>query len=102
MRISRITNTKSWVKPLARFGLIAKGVVYLLSGALALLGALSIGNHQPGQEADQSGVLGFMYEQPMGKVLLAVIAIGLVCYAAWRLIQGIKDTEEKGNNLKGL
>lgn len=102
MRLSNITtDTKSWVKRLARFGLAAKGLVYLLSGVLALLGALSIG-HRSGQSADKSGVFSFVYQQPMGKVLLAAIAIGLLCYAAWRLVQGIKDTEGKGNNFKGL
>lgn len=102
MRISRInTNPKQWITRLAKFGLIAKGIVYLLSGALALLGALSIGNH-PGKSADKSGVFSFIYEQPMGGALLAAIAVGLLCYAAWRLIQGIKDTEQKGNSFKGL
>lgn len=102
MRISNYTpDAKGWVKRLARFGLAAKGMVYLLSGLLALLGALSIGGHK-GEAADKSGVFSFVYEQPMGKVLLAIIAIGLLCYAAWRLIQGIRDTEQKGSDLKGL
>lgn len=100
MRISQITtDTKGWVKNLARFGLAAKGMVYLLSGVLALLGALSVGN---AKSADKSGVFSFVYEQPMGKILLAIIAIGLFCYAAWRLVQGIADTEQKGNEFKGL
>ncbi|RYD56913.1 MAG: DUF1206 domain-containing protein [Sphingobacteriales bacterium] len=89
------------MKRLARFGLAAKGIVYLLSGVLALMGALSIGNH-PGKDADKSGVFSFVYEQPMGKALLAAIALGLLCYAAWRLIQGIRDTERKGTDFKGL
>lgn len=102
MRISNFTTgTKGWVKRLARFGLAAKGAVYLLSGLLALLAALSIGRHS-GSAADKSGVFSFIYQQPMGKVLLAAIAVGLLCYAAWRLMQGIKDTEHKGNDLKGL
>lgn len=102
MRISNyIPETKGWVKRLARFGLAAKGIVYLLSGLLALLGALSIGG-QKGKAVDKSGVFSFVYEQPMGKVLLGVIAIGLLCYAVWRIIQGIKDTERKGSDLKGL
>ncbi|MCD6065006.1 MAG: hypothetical protein K0R82_2917, partial [Flavipsychrobacter sp.] len=88
MRISQIaTDTKGWVKRLARFGLVAKGIVYLLSGVLALLGALSIGDHTT-KSADKSGVFSFIYELPAGKILLAVITIGLFCYAAWRLVQG--------------
>jgi hypothetical protein len=102
MRISQIaTDTKGWVKRLARFGLVAKGIVYLLSGVLALLGALSIGDHTT-TSADKSGVFSFIYELPMGKVLLAIIAIGLFCYAAWRVIQGVRDTEHKGNDFKGI
>jgi hypothetical protein len=100
--LSNITPDKSdWIKGFAKFGLVAKGVVYTLSGVLALLAALHIGKNNE-EQADKAGVFNFIYDQPMGQGLLGIIAIGLLCYACWRLLQGIKDTENKGSDLKGL
>jgi hypothetical protein len=102
MRLSNITPDKSdWIKGFARFGLIAKGVVYTLSGALALMAALHIGRNSE-KDADKTGVFNLIYDQPMGQVLLAIIAVGLMCFSCWRLLEGIKDTENKGSSLKGL
>ena len=102
MHTSNITPDKSeWIKGFARFGLVSKGIVYTLSGVLALMAALHVGNSDE-QNADRTGVFNFVYDQPMGRVLLGIIAIGLLCYACWRLFQGIKDTEKKGTDLKGI
>lgn len=34
--------------------------------------------------------------------MLGLIAVGLLFYALWRIIQALKDTENKGNDLKGI
>ncbi len=34
--------------------------------------------------------------------MLALLGLGLVGYSVWRFIQAIKDTEDKGNEAKGL
>ncbi|MCW2696148.1 MAG: conserved rane protein of unknown function [Modestobacter sp.] len=66
---------------LARVGLIAYGIVHLLIAWLALQLAWSGG----GQSADQSGALSTLAEQPFGKPLLWVLALGLLALAAWQL-----------------
>ncbi len=85
------TNAKSskWIKGFAKFGLFSKGVVYCISGILALMAAMEIGKSS-GKEADKEGVFKFIYEQPFGQVFLSIIAIGLLCYSAWRLLQGFR------------
>ncbi|MEJ8801786.1 DUF1206 domain-containing protein [Pontibacter sp. H249] len=90
-----------WVENFARFGLAAKGVVYCLVGTLAFMAAFEIGRKST-QSAGKQGVFQFILEQPFGKWLLAIVAIGLVCYTLWRLIQGIKDTDNKGTDAKGI
>src|SRR3712207_1216527 len=65
---------------LARIGLIAYGLVHLLIAWLALQMAFG-GNDRP---ADQSGALGTLAEQPLGKPLLWVLAIGLLALAVWQ------------------
>ncbi|GAB2596360.1 DUF1206 domain-containing protein [Streptomyces capparidis] len=65
----------------ARWGLIARGVLYLLIGALALRIAFS----GSGEQADRKGALEELAEQPFGKALVWAVGIGLVGMALWRL-----------------
>ena len=84
---------------LARFGYVAKGFVY---GAIAILALLTAFSVQGGETTGTTGALNEIAKQPAGKILLFLIAIGLVGYAIWRLIQAIKDPEHKGTDAKGL
>jgi len=65
---------------LARVGLIAYGVVHLLIGWLAL----QIAWGAAGRSADSSGALGTLADQPFGKILLGLVAAGLVALALWQ------------------
>ncbi|MGY1846904.1 DUF1206 domain-containing protein [Blastococcus sp. SYSU DS1021] len=65
---------------LARVGLIAYGLVHVLIAWLAL--QLAWG--RTGQQADQSGALATLAEQPLGEPLLWVLGIGLVALALWQ------------------
>lgn len=90
-----------WIENFARVGLTAKGVVYCLVGILAFMAAFELGKNST-QSAGKQGVFQFIQEQPYGKWLLAIVALGLFCYSIWRFIQGIKDTENKGDDAKGI
>jgi len=82
----------------ARFGYAAKGFVYAVVGVLALLVAFNLG----GETTDTSGALQAIAKQPFGKILLGMIAIALVGYVIWRLIQAFNDPGNKGNDAKGV
>lgn len=71
---------------LARGGLIAYGVVHLLVGWLALQIAWGTSG---GTSADTSGALSTLAQQPFGKILLWVVAIGVVALALWQLSEAI-------------
>jgi len=91
-------NTQRGVTVAARIGYTAKGVVYLLIGGLAAMAAFGLG----GQRGGASEAITHMAAQPMGTTLLVFLAVGLICYTAWRLIQAVLDSENKGNGAKGL
>lgn len=96
------TNTlSSNEKPIAQVGLTAKGVVYCLLGLLAFMAAFNI-NGQSASDADKAGVFDFVSQQTGGRVILGLIALGLISYTIWRLIQTFSDTENKGSDAKGL
>ena len=95
---ARRAATSHWMTMFARFGYAAKGVVYLIIGGLAV--ELAIG--RGGATTDQRGALRTIYEQPFGKFLLIVVAIGLIAFALWSFIQALFDTEGKGKKAKGI
>ena len=86
------------MEALARFGYVAKGFVYAAIGVLALLAAFSAG----GKTTDTTGALQTIANQPFGQILLALIAVGLVGYAIWRLIEAFNDPDNKGSDAKGI
>jgi len=65
---------------LARAGLVAYGVVHLLIGWLAL----QIAWGAAGRSADSSGALRTLADQPFGRILLCLVAAGLVALALWQ------------------
>lgn len=48
------------------------------------------------------GALEVILHQPFGRVLLWVVAAGLLCFAIWRVLQSIFDTDNCGNDAKGI
>lgn len=92
MTVSMPAETKPWIERLARAGFAAKGVVYLLIGTLALLAAAGAG----GETTDTRGALGVLLRQPLGRVLLGLLAAGLAGYALWRAVTALADPEAGG------
>jgi hypothetical protein len=74
-----------WIDRAARFGLVAKGVMYGLIAMLATKIALRI----DGESADQEGAVRTVAEQPLGRGLVAALALGFAAYALWRLTQAV-------------
>jgi len=83
---------------LARLGFSANGVLYGVVGVLAFQAAIG----QGGRITDADGALRAIVSQPFGHALLPVLAIGLFGYATWRTLEGIVDSERRGNDLKNL
>lgn len=79
----------------ARFGMFAKGTVYVILGVLTAMAAFNVGG---GQTTGKSGALEFVYSQPFGKFLLAIVALGLLGYVVWRWIQAFKDPEAQASD----
>ena len=66
---------------MARAGLTARGVIYILIGWVAVLVALG----HSSREADQEGALQMLAGTSYGLVSLWLLAIGFAGYALWRL-----------------
>src|SRR5262249_8521305 len=80
-------------RALARAGLTARGVLYILIGWVAILVALGQSSH----EADQQGALKLLAGQPYGLVSLWLLGIGFAGYALWRLSEAAFGVTGEGN-----
>lgn len=86
--IRRIRRIETW----ARAGYAARGLVYLIIGALVLL---------TGRGQSASGAVQLVWELPLGSVLLAGLALGLLGYGLFRLYEALMDLEGRGKGLRG-
>jgi uncharacterized protein DUF1206 len=83
---------------LTRLGYACRGATYWLVGGLAVLAALGTG----GAATDSKGALRVVLTTPFGSIWLALIALGLLCFAVWRMLQSIADADHLGRDWKAL
>ncbi len=79
---------------LVRLGYAARGLVYLLLGYLALSTA---GKAQDGQNA----VFDLLQDVPLGTPLLYLVALGLLAYALFKLVDAASNLENHGDDATG-
>ncbi|MGZ8783912.1 MAG: DUF1206 domain-containing protein, partial [Gaiellaceae bacterium] len=75
----RRAGQSPWVERLGRAGLVAKGVIYGVVGILAI--QVAVGGRE--KSPDKEGALSAIAEQPFGRGLLGLLALGLAGYALW-------------------
>lgn len=83
------------LETLARTGWFARGVVYCLLAYIAVTGSAA---ENPSPQA----VFRSVREMPAGTILLALLAMGLALYGAYRLYGAALDSEGKGSDAKGV
>ena len=89
--IGTIASEHPTVVKVGRFGWFAKGVVYVVAGVLALLIAAKASGWSTSptsgtQEASPTGALKTIAHGTGGALLMGVLALGMLLYAAWRLV----------------
>lgn len=86
------------LETMARLGYGSRGLVYLIVGGFAVLAALGQGGGTTGSR----GALVSILSAPFGWVLLALVALGLFSYSAWRFLQAGADADHRGSEPKAL
>lgn len=95
---SRSPLLRRVVRVIARCGYIAKGVVFLIVGVLASLAAADLGGNNGGTKE----AITQLASQPFGEFMLALLSLGLLAYAVWRLLQALIDSEDLGYGVRAI
>ncbi len=80
--------------PLIRIGFLARAVLYVLLGFIALTGAQSVAE-------GTDGIFRSIDNAPLGQAILGVLAVGLAAYGLFRLASLVFDIENNGSDGKG-
>jgi hypothetical protein len=92
-----VNEASPWIDKLARLGYAAKGSVYAIIGILAIMTASGFG----GELTDKKGAVAAIRAQPLGSILLVILAVGLAAYFVWSTIQALMDPDGYGSDWKG-
>ena len=86
------------VEFLERVGYVARGILYVVMGSLALGLALGVG----GKATDQSGSLTTLAGGTFGKIVLLTLVVGLAAYSFWGFVRAILDPLHRGDHPAGI
>ena len=81
-------------------GYIAKGIVYILVGGLTLATVLGFSAGSGGVDGPRA-VLDWVAEQPLGRILVGLLGVGLLGYSVWRFYRAANDPKDEGGDAKG-
>ena len=91
--VGRLTAAHPAIVKFGRAGWLAKGIVYLLAGGLALLVVDRSFGWSHGtvgsKEASPTGAIKEVAQSTGGPLLLVALAVGMFLYAAWRLATAV-------------
>ena len=87
-----------WLERLAIIGAAARGFVFVVIGSSAINAAFQARR----SSHDLASAFEIIIVAPMGRVLLAVVASGLMAFGIWCLLEAILDTRGKGSAAKGF
>jgi len=78
----------------ARIGFGARGFVYLSVGLLTLGATVGL----TGEAVGTKGALAWLAQQPLGRLWLALLGLGLVAFVQWRVLQAVFDADHEGTS----
>lgn len=94
-RVPPLHDLLEWA---ARIGYGARGFVYLSVGVLTLLAAANL----TGDAVGTSGAIGWLAKQPLGRMWLFFLGLGLAAFVMWRMLQAVFDADHEGTSWNAL
>jgi uncharacterized protein YjiS (DUF1127 family) len=91
---SRRASNSRGMELLARTGLVARGVMYMIIGLIAL----QIAFGHSGSQADRSGAVHLIAKTPFGSVALWLLVVGFIGMTLWRLSEAAYGAAGSGGH----
>jgi hypothetical protein len=98
LRRPHMSLPSGWLELAARAGYGARGFVYLTVGLITVLAAADV----LGEAAGTSEAIAAVARQPLGRVWLGLLGVGLWAFVLWRGLQAGLDADRQGHSPKGL
>ena len=86
----------TWLERLARSGLAARGLLYIVVAILAV----QVAQGHRGERADKQGALQAVVRQPFGRILVLLLAVGFAGYAIWRFVEAAVGPPDEDDSRK--
>lgn len=83
----------------ARAGYLVKGLIFATIGLLATMTAFGFAG---GSLVGPRSAIETLRSRPFGQAILWLVAVGLVGYVVWRLVEAFGDPEHRGSDMKAL
>ena len=96
--LRRVPPLAILVELAARVGYGARGFVYVSIGVLTLLAALDL----EGRSVGTQGAVVWLAGQPLGRLWLVLLGLGLWAFVGWRILQAIFDADREGKSWRAL
>lgn len=90
-QVGRRAHGSEWTDRAVRVGMVAYGVVHLTIAWLAI--QLALGDHSG--SASRNGALRQLAQQPFGRVVVWVVALGMVLLVIWKLLEAFVDSQNE-------
>ena len=85
LKLSQMTlKQETWAVRISRIGITARGIVFVIIGFFLIRAAKQ---YDASEVKGLDGVLQTLAQQPFGKIMLGLVAIGLVAYAVYLFIE---------------
>jgi hypothetical protein len=88
--------TSRWLARVARVGLTARGLIYLVLGVLSI----QLASGHATNEIDQNGAFRTIRRQPYGPAVLWLLVVGFASYALWRATEVVYGEVGGGRGVK--
>src|SRR3954447_8639093 len=87
----------AWAVPVMRVGFAGRGLVYLAVASFSLYAIW-----QGGRAQGTAPVLRHLERSAAGDIVLALIGLGMLAFAVWRVVEAGYDLDARGSDAKGI
>lgn len=101
IRAARAVADATWGEGGARTGLAARGVVFVILGYLVMrIASGGLGGSSTSKPASGPGVAEAIAAHPAGRIALAVLAVGLILFAMFSLLDAVLHHNDEDSDAK--